>query len=167
MLDIPLAAFGDAVQTKGKGVAEWATEPNSNKVFPEWSGELEQRLLTAHAPTLLMTTAHVVGDFSLLRPEWQPDHSMEAKGGGYSDDVAAAIRQTCIARLRTFSKSGEFVPPRPTVRCSFNRRALAHGKGNGCVYSGPKEPPPLRWGGPVRALVVQASHCAGSTFSKS
>ena len=79
----------------------------------QWSEGLEQRLRVAHAPTLLMTTAHLVGDYSLLRREWQPRFSMGASGGGYGDDVAAAIRETCAERLRAFLGSGAPVPPRP------------------------------------------------------
>lgn len=70
----------------------------SQHAAPPTIDELKQRIGAAETPALLMLTAHVTDDPSVLRDEWRPDPALLPEGNG---DAAqdAAIREFCLDRL--------------------------------------------------------------------
>lgn len=76
---------------------------------------LARYLEYADIPTLLMTTAHLTGDLSILKQQWRPVIDMAGVAiSGMSADGEAEVREFCLHRLCAFRNSGAAVPQRPT-----------------------------------------------------
>ena len=76
---------------------------------------LAKHLPGADLPALLMTVAHLTGDFDVLRPEWRP--TVQISGVArieVESHEAAAIRAECLRRLARFRDANTPVVPRPT-----------------------------------------------------
>jgi 4-hydroxyacetophenone monooxygenase len=79
------------------------------------SADLDQFLLEAHLPALLMSLVHLTGDATLLSPERRPEYVFMADGklGGYSPDVQADIRARAKAAILAHM-AGAPLPERPS-----------------------------------------------------
>lgn len=76
---------------------------------------LAKHLPAADLPALLMTVAHLTGDYTVLRPEWRPQVQLSGIAAiEGTDDEVAAIRAECLRRLAAFRDSSAPVVPRPT-----------------------------------------------------
>jgi len=76
---------------------------------------LARHLPGADLPALLMTVAHLTGDFDVLRPAWRPAvHISGVARIEVEPDEAATIRAECLRRLAAFRDSRQPVVPRPT-----------------------------------------------------
>ncbi len=77
---------------------------------------LARHLEAADIPTLLLTTAHLSGDYGLLRPAWRP--AIDAAGvvtSGMSAGTEREVRALCRERLGAFRDARGSVPSRPTT----------------------------------------------------
>lgn len=88
------------------------TDPSAKLVADD--DVLRDRLEGADIPTLLITTAYLVGNYELLRPEWRPPIEFGVAVSGMSAEGEAEIRKRCFQELTAFRDSGAAVPPAPT-----------------------------------------------------
>ena len=65
-------------------------------------------------PVLLLTSAHLSGDLSLLRDAWRPQYQLAAYAPHLDANEDAEARAACLAALRRFRDSGRPVPGRPS-----------------------------------------------------
>lgn len=73
---------------------------------------LKSKLDAAECPALLMVTAHLTGDPSVLKPEWRPSLA-SLPLGNYSAEASAEIRAFCLARLESGHIEPALVSSRP------------------------------------------------------
>lgn len=71
---------------------------------------LIKNLSGASVPALIMTTAQLTGDKSILRDQWKPDNSIFVEDGGYSAEDRAQIIEYCAERLRQVFLSRAEIP---------------------------------------------------------
>jgi 4-hydroxyacetophenone monooxygenase len=80
--------------------------------------ELAAYLEDAHLITLLPALAYATGDLSLLRPEYQPDHTTTPLGfrlhGGLSPEQADEVRALAASVIRQLQERGNTVTPPDT-----------------------------------------------------
>ena len=74
--------------------------------------ELAARLAGSETPALLMATAHLTGDPSVLRPEWRPVTD-RLPHGGLVPEQEAVVREFCLARLSRHATTSHPAPSRP------------------------------------------------------
>lgn len=74
---------------------------------------LHQHLDAAAVPTLILMTAHLTGDHTLLRPEWKPS-SAALPASGLPPEVDDEARAVCGERLAEVIASGARWPNQPT-----------------------------------------------------
>lgn len=83
------------------------------KAMPTIS-EVRSRIASAAPSALLLTTAHLLNDLSVLRPEWKPDPGALPRGN-YSSEVADQIREYCIERLSQLEAGAPVQLQRPSA----------------------------------------------------
>lgn len=74
--------------------------------------ELRVRIRAAECPALLIVTAHLTGDPSVLRKQWRPDVGV-LPHGSYPDAVAKEVRDYCLERLEHLSPDTRLLTGRP------------------------------------------------------
>lgn len=77
------------------------------------SESLRDRIHAAETPALLMLVAHVTDDPTVLRPEWRPNPDL-LPAGTLDPEVAAQVREYCLARLDPFLEAASDWPLRPS-----------------------------------------------------
>ena len=75
---------------------------------------LSQHIGGADIPALLITTAHLTGNYALLRNEWRPENEFGVAVSGMSVETEAKVRELCLEALGQFRDSGAPLPPTPT-----------------------------------------------------
>ena len=85
------------------------------KTVPADDAELARHLSAADLPTLLMTVAHLSGDYAVLKPEWRPVVDISGVAKSALEPAAdTAARVFCLARLQALRASHTPLPARPT-----------------------------------------------------
>ena len=85
--------------------------------------QLRSHIQAADLPTLMMTTAHLSGDYSLLKPEWKPYLDYGVPKSSQSTQEQAEIRQLCLDRLLRLQSNNASLPSKPTFD---ELRVIAH-----------------------------------------
>lgn len=71
-------------------------------------------LAGADLPSLIAATAHLTGDYSLLKKEWQPKVAFFNCACAVTPEDEKGIRALCAERIAAFFASGKPVPPAPS-----------------------------------------------------
>ncbi|MCG7522440.1 NAD(P)/FAD-dependent oxidoreductase [Ruegeria sp. Ofav3-42] len=74
--------------------------------FTASDAEIDANIKDADIPALLVTCAHLTGDYSLLRDEWRPVMEYGVAISGMTPDTEAEVRAECAARLKSFRDAG-------------------------------------------------------------
>lgn len=76
--------------------------------------DLREHIAGADLSTLLMTTAHLSGDFSILKPQWRPELELSVAVSRFSAHEQQQARNLCLEKLLALRDSGAPLLQRPT-----------------------------------------------------
>jgi len=88
---------------------------NSVSTFSANDATLRRHLEGADIPALIITTAYLSRDYTLLKDAWQPEIIFGIAESGMSEELEAEVRETCFQALQSFRDGGGEPPDAPTL----------------------------------------------------
>ena len=89
--------------------------------------ELAAHLESAQVPALIMLTAHVTGDTSVLRDDWRPINLRVLPSSGLDAETEAAIRSVCFELLAPHLATQNTWDPVPSEELRLAMQHVADG----------------------------------------